>query len=84
MYHEEQLYNSGNGEKAELFARLHHTYAIHMRNMIAKSKPSTTPELVHRFKFLLNRFLSAPQIVILVVEKPVIQEFVPLALNRFR
>ena len=44
-------------------------------------------ELLHRFKFLLlNRlFLLLPRSSSLwLVEKPVIQEFVPPALNKFR
>ena len=49
--------------------------------MFAESKPSTTPQLVLSTPQVIP---STPQIVPPVVEKPVIQEFVPPALNKFR
>ena len=52
--------------------RISHT--THKRNMFAESKPSNTQQGV----------LSTPQILPPVVEKPVIQEIVPPALNGFR
>ena len=39
LYHQEQLYSSLNGEKAELFARLYHTHSL--RAVICSGLSST-------------------------------------------
>ena len=77
------------GKKAELFARLHHSHAAHMCNMFAESKSSATPQVqVPSTQPVVPStpqiIPSTPQIVPPLVERPVIQEFVPLAFNKFR
>ena len=56
--------------------------ATHMRNMFALSKPSTTPQV--QVPSTQQVVPSTPRIVPPIVEKPVIQEFIPPALNKFR
>ena len=87
LYYQEQLHGSLSGEKAELFASLHHTHATHMRNMFAESTPQLVPSTPQvQVPSTQQVVPSTPQIVAsgLVIEKPIIQEFVPPALNKFQ
>ena len=85
-----QLFSSLNGEKVELFVHLYQTHATHMCNIFAESKPLTTsqvqvpPTLQVQVPSTQQVVHSTPQIVPSMVEKPVIQGFVPPALNKFR